>query len=45
MKQWKDANEVINMINEMPSRELEMIEKEMKKKPNFEHPIEQHKKS
>lgn len=36
MKVWKDANEVIKMIHELPS-ELKNIDREMSKKPNFEH--------
>ena len=35
MKKWKDANEVIKMIHELPS-ELRNTEKEMSKKPNFD---------
>lgn len=36
MKKWKDANDVIKMIHELPV-ELRNIDKEMCKKPNFEH--------
>lgn len=37
MKKWKDANEVIKMIHELPNEKLRNIDKEMSKKPNFEH--------
>ncbi|WGX74876.1 hypothetical protein QJS64_12140 [Paraclostridium bifermentans] len=36
MKKWKDANEVIKMIHELPSEKLRNIDKEMSKKPNFD---------
>lgn len=36
MKVWKDADEVIKMIHELPS-ELRNVDREMSKKPNFEH--------
>lgn len=35
MKKWKDADDVIKMIHELPS-ELKNSEKEMRKKPNFD---------
>ena len=34
-KVWKDANEVIKMVHELPSNKLREIDKEMSKKPNF----------
>ncbi|MCU9808133.1 hypothetical protein LEQ06_08095 [Paraclostridium sp. AKS46] len=37
MKKWKDADEVIKMIHELPNENLRNIDKEMSKKPNFEH--------
>ena len=37
MKVWKDANEVIKMIHDLDNHRLRNIEKEMCKKPNFEH--------
>lgn len=37
MKKWKDADEVIKMIHELPNEKLRNIDKEMVKKPNFEH--------
>lgn len=37
MKKWKDADEVIRMIHELPNEKLRNIDKEMSKKPNFEH--------
>lgn len=37
MKKWKDANDVIKMIHELPNENLRNIDKEMSKKPNFEH--------
>ena len=36
MKKWKDANEVIKMIHELPNEKLRNIDKEMSKKPNFD---------
>lgn len=36
MKKWKDANEVIKMIHELPNENLRNIDKEMSKKPNFD---------
>lgn len=36
MKVWKDANEVIKMIHELPS-ELKNIDREMSKKPNYDN--------
>ncbi|WP_155488728.1 hypothetical protein [Paraclostridium sordellii] len=35
MKKWKDADEVINMVHELPS-ELKDVDREMSKKPNFD---------
>ncbi|MDU6113806.1 MAG: hypothetical protein E6649_05285 [Paeniclostridium sordellii] len=35
MKKWKDADEVIKMIHELPN-ELKNIDKAMSKKPNFD---------
>lgn len=37
MKKWKDADEVIKMIHELPNEKLRNIDKEMIKKPKFEH--------
>lgn len=37
MKKWKDADEVIKMIHELPNEKLRNIDKEMSKKPNFEY--------
>lgn len=34
-KKWIDAN-VITMIHELPDRKLRELDKEMRKKPNFE---------
>lgn len=36
MKKWKDANDVIKMIHELPNENLRNIDKEMSKKPNFD---------
>lgn len=36
MKKWKDANEVIKMVHELPNKNLRNIDKEMVKKPNFD---------
>lgn len=36
MKKWKDADEVIKMIHELPNEKLRNIDKEMVKKPNFD---------
>lgn len=35
MKVWKDANEAIKMIHEVPE-ELQKTEREMQKKPRFD---------
>lgn len=35
MKKWKDADDIIKMIHELPS-ELRNIEKEMWKNPKFD---------
>jgi predicted AAA+ superfamily ATPase len=32
-KVWKDANEVIKMIHELPNEKLKKYDKEMQKKP------------
>lgn len=37
MKKWKDANEVLKMVHELPNRQLRDLDAEMKKKPNFDH--------
>jgi hypothetical protein len=36
-KVWKDANEVVKMIHEIEDKKLRELDREMKKKPNFEH--------
>lgn len=36
MKKWKDADEVIKMIHELPNENLRNIDKEMVKNPNFD---------
>lgn len=36
MQKWKDADEVIKMIHELPNEKLRNIDKEMSKKPNFD---------
>lgn len=33
-KVWKDADEVIKMIHELPSNKLRQLDKEMTEKPN-----------
>ena len=35
-KVWKDANEVINMIHELPNEKLRKIEREMISVPKFD---------
>lgn len=35
-KVWKDADEVIKMVHELPSNKLREIDKEMTKKPKFD---------
>lgn len=35
MKKWIDANE-IKMIHELPTKKLRQIDKNMRKKPNFD---------
>lgn len=35
-KVWKDADEVIKMVHELPSNKLRAIDKEMKQKPKFD---------
>ena len=35
MKKWKDADEVIKMVHELPS-ELKDVDREMSKKPNLD---------
>ena len=37
MEKWKDANEVLKMVHELPNRQLRNIDIEMQKKPNFDH--------
>lgn len=37
MKKWKDADEVIKMVHELPNRQLRDLNIEMQKKPNFDH--------
>ena len=37
MKVWKDANEVIKMIHDLDSHKLRQLDREMSKKPNFDH--------
>lgn len=36
MKKWKDANDVIKMIHELPNENLRNTDREMSKKPNFD---------
>ena len=36
VKAWKDANEVIKMVNELPSKKLRKVEKEMISIPKFD---------
>lgn len=36
MKVWKDANEVIKMINDLDNHKLRQLDREMSKKPNFD---------
>lgn len=35
-KVWKDADEVVKMIHELPSEKLKNYDREMRKKPTFE---------
>lgn len=35
MKVWKEANE-IQMIHELPDKKMRELDKEMRKKPNFD---------
>lgn len=35
MKKWKDADEVIKMVNDLVSHKLRQLDREMSKKPNF----------
>ena len=35
MKKWKDANDVIKMVHDLPNENLRNINKEMVKKPKF----------
>lgn len=42
MKKWKDADDVIKMIHELPS-ELKDVDREMSKKPNFDHYVDTNK--
>lgn len=35
-KVWKDIDEVVKMIHELPNKELKVYDKEMKKKPKFD---------
>ncbi|WP_290063424.1 hypothetical protein [Paraclostridium bifermentans] len=37
MKTWKDADEVVKMVHELPNRELRSLNIEMQKKPNFDN--------
>lgn len=37
MKKWKDANEVIKMVHDLDSHKLRQLDREMSKKPNFDH--------
>ena len=37
MKKWKDADEVIKMIHDLENENLRMLDREMSKKPNFDH--------
>ena len=39
-KVWKDADEVIKMIHELPSNKLREFDKEMSKKPKFDRCVE-----
>lgn len=43
-KVWKDADEVIKMIHELEDKKLREYDREMIKKPNFEHLQESKKK-
>lgn len=36
VKVWKDVDEVVKMIHELPTEELRKIEKEMVSVPNFD---------
>lgn len=36
MKVWKDVDEVVKMIHELPSNKLKELDKEMIKKPKFD---------
>ena len=40
VKAWKDANEVIKMVNELPSKKLRKVEKEMISIPKFDKNID-----
>ena len=35
-KVWKDADEVIKMVHELPNNKLRKLDREMTKKPNFD---------
>lgn len=39
MKKWKDADEVIKMVHDLDSHKLRQLDREMSKKPNFEHNV------
>lgn len=42
-KVWKDANEVIKMVHELPSNKLRELDKEMVSIPKFDKNIEKKK--
>lgn len=44
MKVWKDANEVIKMVHELPSNKLRKTEREMIAIPKFDKNIDKKKK-
>lgn len=35
-KVWKDIDEVVKMIHELPNEKLKVYDEEMKKKPGFD---------
>ena len=43
-KVWKDADEVVKMIHDLEDKKLREYDREMIKKPNFEHLQESKKK-
>ncbi|MGL5714197.1 MAG: hypothetical protein ACRCX2_14350 [Paraclostridium sp.] len=36
MKKWRDIDEVVKMIHDLPNEKLRRTEKEMQKKPKFD---------